>query len=553
MKNLKGGEWQYRITDFLGKGAFGEVFKAQNTKTGEIAAVKVIPLANIDRNNGKLRKAIEQEKNSLKVASASQNPYILQMIDAFESSNNCYIFTEFCDGGSFQDIMNAKNKKLETFTEEEGLSYLYQVVLALVALGDQKLVHRDLKPDNIFMSKGICKLGDFGFVRMVVGEFHTECGTPVYMAPEFFNDAPLTDKVDIFAFGVMAHQVLIGGFPNGKIEVPPKTQFRAPKNSHLSPQSLNMIEACLQHKAAFRIDIASLKFHQCFRTVSKKYDVKLKPEVFQSMFVKEDEIVPLKPSEKQDADYIPYDDFVDKKKVENNAVRDQEKKHSINKTFEQINAHRNIAKFLYSNSNYLVEYETALAFSSYVMAKRVVQMFSNIKYFLDLKKMPDISELPMECSAANWKDFCESDLYSGFVDTIVADIYSARRLFNKTYQNALKLYKDKQDRMAALISSNMNQSLKHMMQTTMSNCVKHLLDKYKRKKLKKCLDVGIYLSLIESFMEEPKNFMKAANLKEFIHQVSKFEADEQVTYLENYVEKYKIKIDKGMHDRHGRK
>ena len=96
---------------------------------------------------------------------------------------------------------------------ENALRILYQIILGLSALSENNIVHRDMKPANIFIHNNVYKIGDFGLARELLdkfGIFHSGYGTPLYMAPEFYNDDDLTSKVDIWAVGCMFHQMLFG-------------------------------------------------------------------------------------------------------------------------------------------------------------------------------------------------------------------------------------------------------------------------------------------------------------------------------------------------------
>jgi len=87
--------------------------------------------------------------------------------------------------------------------------YIYQVALAIDYLAKKNIAHRDLKPENVFMKNGICKLGDFGFASQK-NMYNTTLGTYPYMAPEFFNSKSYSLSVDVWALGVMLHQIIFG-------------------------------------------------------------------------------------------------------------------------------------------------------------------------------------------------------------------------------------------------------------------------------------------------------------------------------------------------------
>lgn len=205
MKALKGGEYNFKEADFLGGGTFGKVYRGIKTSTGQVVAVKVIPLNIVKRYGEKLIKAIDNEIKTLQKILVNKNPYVIEIFDNFETSNNIYILTEYCDGGTLQDDID--NWETKTPSEQQSLKIIYQVILGLSALSESGIVHRDIKPENIFINKGIYKLGDFGFAREVHDKFQTQLGTCLYMGPEFYNNDKLTSKVDVWACGCMLHQL----------------------------------------------------------------------------------------------------------------------------------------------------------------------------------------------------------------------------------------------------------------------------------------------------------------------------------------------------------
>lgn len=88
---------------------------------------------------------------------------------------------------------------------------MYQLALGLSFIANKKVVHRDIKPDNIFIKKdgntSVYKLGDFGFaVKKQIND--DIVGTPIFMSPELFREEKYGSEVDVWAFGLMAHYVL---------------------------------------------------------------------------------------------------------------------------------------------------------------------------------------------------------------------------------------------------------------------------------------------------------------------------------------------------------
>lgn len=124
MKALKGGEYNYKEQEYLGGGTFGKVYKGIKTSTGQVIAVKVIPLQKIKRYGERLIKAIDNEIKTLQMITKVKNPYIIEIFDNFETSNNIYILTEYCDGGTLQDILDKDTLP----SQKEALKIMYQVI-----------------------------------------------------------------------------------------------------------------------------------------------------------------------------------------------------------------------------------------------------------------------------------------------------------------------------------------------------------------------------------------------------------------------------------------
>lgn len=158
-------------------------------------------------------------------------------------------------------------KKGKPFSEKEALGITYQIVLGLSALSENNIVHRDMKPENIFINKRVFKLGDFGFAREVTDKFTTQLGTCLYMGPEFYNNDELTSKVDVWALGCMFHQMLFNELcydGRNQMDVQNKvknTPYKLPKGAKLDPKTENLIMGMLEKKPQDRLSIQDLRNH----------------------------------------------------------------------------------------------------------------------------------------------------------------------------------------------------------------------------------------------------------------------------------------------------
>merc|ERR1719352_1685519 len=119
---------------------------------------------------------------------------------------------EFADGGDLKGAIDERKSLPGHFSEAEALQMFSQCCLALQHVHSRHILHRDLKSQNIFMTRaGVVKLGDFGIAKVLDnthGEAVTMIGTPVYLAPEVCDSRPYGMKADIWSLGVVLHEIL---------------------------------------------------------------------------------------------------------------------------------------------------------------------------------------------------------------------------------------------------------------------------------------------------------------------------------------------------------
>lgn len=137
------------------------MYIGKEVSTGKKVAIKQISNKKVTEYGDKLAEAIGREIHVLKEVSKYDNPYLLKIMDFFESASNKYMVLEYCDSGDLQEKMFRKG----AIPEAEALDIAYQIVLGLSALSELSIVHRDMKPENIFINDGVYKIGDFGFAN----------------------------------------------------------------------------------------------------------------------------------------------------------------------------------------------------------------------------------------------------------------------------------------------------------------------------------------------------------------------------------------------------
>eukprot|EP00919_Chromeraceae_sp_WS-2016_P052660 GHVR01124997.1.p1 GENE.GHVR01124997.1~~GHVR01124997.1.p1 ORF type:complete len:364 (-),score=101.65 GHVR01124997.1:27-1118(-) len=186
------GKW--KLGDQIGRGAFGEVFKAMHIDSGEFAAVKRVVLHNV--NEDQLTNIIV-EINLLK---SLNHTNIVKYLESIRSEDHLNIVLEYVEAGSVRGLLD----RFGYFQEPQAATYTKQVLEGLSYLHYQGVVHRDVKGANILTTKqGICKLADFGVARNL-----SECekafsvvGTPYWMAPEIISMDVISTSCDVWSVG----------------------------------------------------------------------------------------------------------------------------------------------------------------------------------------------------------------------------------------------------------------------------------------------------------------------------------------------------------------
>lgn len=194
---------KYEIGRELGTGSYGKVVLAKNKRNGEQVAMKQIQMANLPQV------AREKTLQEVQLLRSLDHPNIVRLKDSFQDKNVLYIIMEYVDGGDL--AQKIKNRGTKPFAEEEILHIFMQLTVALDYIHEKKIVHRDIKPQNVFLtSVGVVKLGDFGVARALEDTqdlCQTVIGTPYYLSPEVWNNAPYNSMTDIWSLGCILYEM----------------------------------------------------------------------------------------------------------------------------------------------------------------------------------------------------------------------------------------------------------------------------------------------------------------------------------------------------------
>ncbi|XP_072277140.1 serine/threonine-protein kinase Nek4 [Pyxicephalus adspersus] len=200
----RAGLEDYRIIRVVGKGSYGEVSLASHRAEGKQYVIKKLNLRNAPRRE---RKAAEQEAQLL---SKLKHPNIVAYKESWEGGDGLlYIVMGYCEGGDLYHKL--KDQKAKLLPESQVVEWFVQIAMALQYLHDLHIMHRDLKTQNIFLTKSnIIKVGDLGIARVLESQYDmasTLIGTPYYMSPELFSNKPYNYKSDVWALGCCVYEM----------------------------------------------------------------------------------------------------------------------------------------------------------------------------------------------------------------------------------------------------------------------------------------------------------------------------------------------------------
>src|SRR6185436_2834318 len=209
----------YEIIREIGRGGMGQVFLAQDTRLERPVALKMLPYQ--FTRNAEQVKRFEREARA---ASALNHPNIITIHDIVQEGDAHFIATEFIKGQTLrQKLVNGKLHSNET------LDIAIQISKALMAAHDARIIHRDVKPENIMVrDDGLVKVLDFGLAKPIEGESSSSyaaavndlqtspqnfMGTVGYMSPEQVLRETVDHRTDIFSLGVVMYEMACGERP----------------------------------------------------------------------------------------------------------------------------------------------------------------------------------------------------------------------------------------------------------------------------------------------------------------------------------------------------
>ena len=200
----------YRQGDsYIGKGAFGEVWKVSHKTTGKIYVIKVI-----DKSSIKGLRLIDQINREIEIMYKLNHPHIIKLINHFEDNEKIYLIMPYASKGQLYSLL----RKQVRFDQRTAAQYMREVLEAVryIHSFSPKIIHRDIKPENLLLDENYrVLLSDFGWSNFLdENEFRkTFCGTPEYLSPEMAKKEGHNEMVDIWAMGVLLFEFLAGYSP----------------------------------------------------------------------------------------------------------------------------------------------------------------------------------------------------------------------------------------------------------------------------------------------------------------------------------------------------
>ncbi|XP_054166856.1 serine/threonine-protein kinase 3-like isoform X2 [Oppia nitens] len=244
----------------LGEGSYGSVYKALHKESGQVLAIKQVP---VESDLGEIIKEIS-------IMQQCDSPYVVRYYGSYFKGSDLWIVMEYCGGGSVSDIMRMRKK---TLSEDEISTILRDTLLGLEYLHQRRKIHRDIKAGNILLnSEGHAKLADFGVAGQLtdtMAKRNTVIGTPFWMAPEVIQEIGYDCLADIWSLGITALEMAEGKPPYGDIHpmraifmIPtkPPPSFRDP--DRWSSEFIDFVQKCLVKNPEQRATASHLLQHE---------------------------------------------------------------------------------------------------------------------------------------------------------------------------------------------------------------------------------------------------------------------------------------------------
>lgn len=264
----------YILKKELGKGKSGSVFLAIKEKTGELFAAKCIPKKEILLTPQNL----QLFQIELTLMKEIDHPNILHLYEFLESEENFYLIITYCNRGTLKDLLDKQSTK--KFSEADSIGFIKQIINGFMELRKYKILHRNIKLENIFINNNRLIIGNFGLVKREIDVSEPEQRMPTTMAYELLtakSNELLDSKADIWSIGVIYYQLLFGRLPfygrciNELItNIKKHSNFNVRFDKTVSSESKDVINRILVTTPEYRLNWHELFHHKLFKKIDSK-------------------------------------------------------------------------------------------------------------------------------------------------------------------------------------------------------------------------------------------------------------------------------------------
>ena len=222
----------------LGSGNFGSVNLVRNKKNKYLYAIKALNLEQIKLEN--LEECVEVERD---VLLKIDHPFIMKMVKYLKNDTYIFFINEYIKGKELWEVI----RDIGLLNKEQTQYYGGSILLAIDYLHKQKIIYRDIKPENVMVSvKGYIKIIDFGTVKEIQDRTSTIIGTSHYMAPEITKGEGYSFQVDIWSIAICMYEFFCGKLPFGEDYDDPMDIYRAVSQEELTFPSFVKDEKFMQ-------------------------------------------------------------------------------------------------------------------------------------------------------------------------------------------------------------------------------------------------------------------------------------------------------------------
>ena len=287
----------YLYGRLIGQGAFGKVNIGLNILTGRVVAIKSFNKQSLSTNGDNMKKILSETDLMKKL----NHPNVTKILEMFEDEEYILIAMEYINGGNLFSFV----KKRRKLSEKTAKFLFRQIVLGIKHIHSKKIVHRDIKLENILIDlNNNIKICDFGIGRILKNEkqlLYDKCGTPMYMAPEILLSSKTKGyegfPVDIWSSGISLYIMLSGTLPfnlknngssdmseesnNNNIELQYSIINKEPKKiEKISDEARDLLRGLLNKNPKKRLNIEQILNHPWLCDEEKKYSKNKKYHLF---------------------------------------------------------------------------------------------------------------------------------------------------------------------------------------------------------------------------------------------------------------------------------